>query len=246
MRSLSAGDYRRVLDLATQALACAGPGFPDVTATGFLRDAFQADFAGAGRIDFVGTASRPWADSPHPIDLGPDGFHEYATRHPLALTYRHTGDPVPLRLSDVTSSPTAPPADRGTSMSRLLTIPLALTPDQVCAIGLLRGGRDFTARDLQIARQLQPVLSGVYALRDRLARQSPGHIGEQTGVRLTARELAVLNLMADGLIAAAIARRLGISPRTVNKHIEHIYQKLESHDRTTTALRAETLGFLRR
>jgi DNA-binding NarL/FixJ family response regulator len=52
--------------------------------------------------------------------------------------------------------------------------------------------------------------------------------------------------MADGLIAVAIARRLSISPRTVNKHIEHIYQKLGTHDRTTTALRAAALGFLRR
>jgi DNA-binding CsgD family transcriptional regulator len=245
-RSLSAGDCHRVLELVAEALRCASPGFPDASVTGFLRDVFQTDFAGVGQIDFLGTASRPWADSPHPIPGSPDGFHEYVTKHPLALTYRHTGEPVPLRLSDVTSARTAPPAYGGTRMSRLLTIALAVTPVQLCAIALLRSGRDFTTRDLQMACQLQPALSGIYALRDRLAQPSPGHTCQETGIMLTMRELAVLNLMADGLIAAAIARRPGISPRTVNKHIEHIYEKLGTHDRTTTAPRAGALGFIRR
>lgn len=242
MSSLSAGDYRRVLELAAEALRCAGPGFPDAAVTGFLRDVFQADFAGAGQIDFLGTASRPWADSPHRIFGSPAGFHEYAISHPLVLTYRHTGELVPLRLSDVTSTRTAPPAYGSTSMSRLLTVPLAITPGQLCAIALLRGGRDFTNRDLQMAYQLQPVLSGVYALRDRQGAQSR----QDTSVRLTMRELAVLNLMADGQIAAAIVRRLGVSPRTVSKHIEHIYRKFGTHDRTTTVLRGEAFGFLHR
>ena len=63
-------------------------------------------------------------------------------------------------------------------------------------------------------------------------------------VSITDRERAVLDLMADGLIATAIARQLGISPRTVSKHIENIYRKLGTHDRTTTVLRGQALGFL--
>lgn len=61
---------------------------------------------------------------------------------------------------------------------------------------------------------------------------------------ITDRELAVLDLMADGLIATAIARQLGISPRTVSKHIENIYRKLGTHDRTTAVLRGQAMGFL--
>jgi DNA-binding NarL/FixJ family response regulator len=63
-------------------------------------------------------------------------------------------------------------------------------------------------------------------------------------VPITDREQAVLDLMADGLITAAIGRRLGISPRTVSKHMENIYRKLGTHDRTTTVLRGQALGFL--
>jgi DNA-binding CsgD family transcriptional regulator len=246
MSSLVTGDYQRILELAAEALRCAGPSFPDVTMTGLLRDVFQADFAGAGQVDLLGTASRTWADSPHPIPVRPDGFHEYAISHPLTLAYRHTGAPVPLRLSDVTSARAAPPAYGGTNMSRLLTIPLAVTPVQICTFVFLRSGSDFTTRDLRMACQLHPILTAVYALSCRLAPHSPGHAHPDPSIRLTARELAVLNLMADGLIAAAIGRRLGISPHTVNKHIERIYQKLGTHDRTTTVLRGEALGFLRR
>jgi len=61
---------------------------------------------------------------------------------------------------------------------------------------------------------------------------------------LTSRELAVLGLMADGLIAVAIARQLGISPRTVSKHIESIYRKLGTHDRTSAVLRGQVMGYL--
>jgi DNA-binding CsgD family transcriptional regulator/tetratricopeptide (TPR) repeat protein len=44
---------------------------------------------------------------------------------------------------------------------------------------------------------------------------------------LTAREVAVLRLVAQGLSDAAIARQLVISPRTVNAHLTHIYAKLD-------------------
>jgi DNA-binding NarL/FixJ family response regulator len=129
-------------------------------------------------------------------------------------------------------------------MSRVLTIPLVIAPQHVCVLALLRGGADFTARDLQLARQLQPVLSGIHALRDRITRRTPSAPCADTGIRLTARELAVLDLMGNGLIAAAIARQLGISPRTVNKHIENIYRKLGTHDRTSAVLRGQDLGIL--
>src|SRR3954454_5643251 len=49
--------------------------------------------------------------------------------------------------------------------------------------------------------------------------------------RLTGRELAVLGLLGDGLTAAVIGRRLGISTRTVHKHLEHVYSKLGTGDR---------------
>jgi DNA-binding NarL/FixJ family response regulator len=129
-------------------------------------------------------------------------------------------------------------------MSRVLTIPLAVTPEHLCVIALLRTGPDFPLRDLHLAQQLQPILGGIYALRERIARHQPRLSDADTDIPITARELAVLDLMADGLITAAIARRLGISARTVGKHIENIYRKLDTHDRTSAVLRGQAMGLL--
>jgi len=62
--------------------------------------------------------------------------------------------------------------------------------------------------------------------------------------RLTQRELTVLALLAEGLTADAIARRLDISPRTVHRHLQHLYRKLGTTDRLATVLRAKALGLL--
>jgi DNA-binding CsgD family transcriptional regulator len=62
--------------------------------------------------------------------------------------------------------------------------------------------------------------------------------------RLTQRELTVLAVLAEGLTADAIARRLEISPRTVHRHLQHLYRKLGTTDRLATVLRAKSLGLL--
>jgi DNA-binding NarL/FixJ family response regulator len=49
---------------------------------------------------------------------------------------------------------------------------------------------------------------------------------------LTARELEILGLLADGLTSEDIAQHLTISRKTVGTHIEHILRKLRVHSRT--------------
>jgi DNA-binding CsgD family transcriptional regulator len=61
---------------------------------------------------------------------------------------------------------------------------------------------------------------------------------------LTEREVEVLRLMAEGLLARTIALRLRISPRTVHKHLGNVYRKLGAHDRLVAVRRAERLGLL--
>jgi DNA-binding CsgD family transcriptional regulator len=63
-------------------------------------------------------------------------------------------------------------------------------------------------------------------------------------VALTPREQAVLTLLGDGLTAVAIARRLRISSRTVQKHLERTYRKLDVTDRLSAVLMARQLGLL--
>jgi len=67
------------------------------------------------------------------------------------------------------------------------------------------------------AMQTQPVARWINL--EELLREA-GHAG------LSGRELEVLVLVSEGLTSGQIGRRLGISPRTVAKHVEHIYQKI--------------------
>ena len=52
---------------------------------------------------------------------------------------------------------------------------------------------------------------------------------------LTPREREILGYLADGMQKKAIANLLDISPKTVEKHCDHIMDKLEIHDRVKLA-----------
>ena len=58
------------------------------------------------------------------------------------------------------------------------------------------------------------------------------------GAGLTQREAEVLQLVALGHTNAEIANRLAVSPRTVQKHLEHVYEKLGATSRTQAVLTA--------
>jgi signal transduction histidine kinase len=63
--------------------------------------------------------------------------------------------------------------------------------------------------------------------------------------QLTPREMEVLQLLAQGLSNRAIARRLVISPRTVNFHLDNVYAKLGVHSRTEAVVHALRRGWTR-
>jgi DNA-binding NarL/FixJ family response regulator len=58
-------------------------------------------------------------------------------------------------------------------------------------------------------------------------------------VQLTPREAEVLSLVRSGLANKQIARRLGISERTVKAHLTSVFQRIGVVDRTQAALWAE-------
>ena len=84
---------------------------------------------------------------------------------------------------------------------------------------------------------IREVLRGGSPLDPRAARTvlSSRHAEAQPAV-LTDREEEVLRLVTQGLPNKSIARRLGISERTVKAHLTHIFQRLGVTDRTQAAL----------
>ena len=62
-------------------------------------------------------------------------------------------------------------------------------------------------------------------------------------MQLTEREIEVLQWVVQGKANSDIAAILGLSPRTIHKHMEHLYQKLGVETRTAAMLRGlEVLG----
>lgn len=92
--------------------------------------------------------------------------------------------------------------------------------------GLLLGADDYLGK---------PVAEDEFVARVRgLARRAGAydHLkAPALRAGLTARELEVLQLLAEGCDQHAIAERLVVSPRTVGKHIEHILAKLPARSR---------------
>lgn len=106
-------------------------------------------------------------------------------------------------------------------------------------------GRGFGAEPIAAARvpQLQFVYLGTVGSDEYLFRlsrmQSEGQeetLRQQFG--LTQRESEVLLWIARGKANRDIGEILGLSPRTVNKHLEQVYAKLGVENRASAAIRA--------
>jgi DNA-binding NarL/FixJ family response regulator len=96
----------------------------------------------------------------------------------------------------------------------------------------------------------EDVLEGVRAvsrgespIHPRAARQLlTARASGPTGPQLTPREAEVLGLVRAGLANKQIARRLGISERTVKAHLTSVFQRIGVADRTQAAVWAERNG----
>lgn len=175
--------------------------------------------------------------------------------HPLMLA-NSRGDLAPATAQEVAGGWSAwhhSPA-RGVLVDmhgwdQQVSVALRGGPDEVCALAFARPHRDFGEADLALLRSVQPLLQAVdrhVTRMNRWAAQvgSPGAVARVQAAGLTARELAVLVLLAQGLTATATAHRLGCSPHTVHKHTTNLYRKLGARDRVTAVLEAQRQGLI--
>jgi DNA-binding CsgD family transcriptional regulator len=90
---------------------------------------------------------------------------------------------------------------------------------------------------------LMALLPHAVAASERRARSRAGRDAARE-FGLTVRELEVLELLSQGLLATSIASRLSLSPRTVHKHLGNIYDKLGVHDRLVAVSLARGRGLV--
>ena len=113
--------------------------------------------------------------------------------------------------------------------------------DQTRILNALEAGADgYLLKDADpddIAEAIRSVHRGESPLDPKAARVllESRRVRRET-VPLTDREREVLGLVRDGLANKQIARRLGISERTVKAHLTSVFQRLGVSDRTQAAL----------
>jgi DNA-binding CsgD family transcriptional regulator len=154
-------------------------------------------------------------------------FHE----HPLVRFHGYQGGGVAQRISD-----SVPFAEfrksalyneyyRRVRIDHAVALPIYVRDGLLVSFVLNRARRDFSDRERALLDLLRPHLAKVYQK-------------SQTSNRLSRREAEVLRWVAAGKSDAQIGAILGISARTVQKHLEHAYQKLGVENRTAAAMRA--------
>ncbi len=109
-------------------------------------------------------------------------------------------------------------------------------PDQVSlavANGVSPAVASGVSVDLALVGRLRP---GEYLLQAKSARETPDETLVRQRLPVTPREAEVLVWLTRGKSNRDIADILGLSPRTVNKHLEQVYAKLGVENRASAVV----------
>ena len=199
----------------------------------------ENDLAGR-RSPFMVDANGEYVDDEDELywTVGPDAITQYR---------RATGDLSAARLSDVVAwrryreSPVYHEYFAPGGVGHMLDIGLPARPgwQRTLLFCKPREDRDFAERDRDVVELLRPHLharEARAALRRRLLED--GMADDEHSDRrvpLTIREREIVFLAAQGKSNAAIAVDLWITPGTVKKHLENVYQKLGVTNRAAAA-----------
>ena len=182
-------------------------------------------------------------------------FDRHFFEHPLVRRHGLDAAPGTWRISDSWSrrqfrdSAVFAEYYRRVGLDHAAAVPLWMDGRTLVSLVLNRRGQDFSERDRERLELLRPHLAFLYRVACGHAAAA-GRDAEQSLVPqcaspwpagLTPREREVLHWLAHGKTDADIAALLGTSPRTVHKHLEHVYVKLGVETRTAAVMRALAL-----
>lgn len=134
--------------------------------------------------------------------------------------------------------------------TRVLVVTMHEDDDAVVA-AVRAGARGYLVKSAPpdaVERAVRAVAAGEMILSPAVAQRAMTYVlGGRTAARLpfpqlTDREREVLDLVAAGLDNETIARRLGLSPKTVRNHLANVLARLALPDRSAAIVRAREEG----
>jgi DNA-binding CsgD family transcriptional regulator len=124
---------------------------------------------------------------------------------------------------------------RRIGIDHVVAVPIRVDGDVLVSFVLNRKRRNFSDRECQLLDRVGPVLARLHAA---LAASAAVRDDYPSAAVLTPRENEVVGWLAGGKTDRDIAAILGCSHRTVQKHLQHIYEKLGVETRTAAVMRA--------
>ncbi len=129
----------------------------------------------------------------------------------------------------------------------------SFSQDELVFAAIKAGALSYLLKDTDAETVLHAVRSasrGEAILHPRIAQRLMAEVsspkkGQDPLTELTAREVEVLRLIAEGLSNADIAEKLVITERTVKAHVSNLLGKLHLSDRTQAAVYAWREGLMR-
>lgn len=188
-------------------------------------------------------------------------FARLAEENPLIAHYQDTGDGRAYRFSDLVT----PTVLHGLRLYRefyariglehQIAFTLPPRPGRLLGVALSRRSHDFTDSEQGLLNDARPFLIQAYrSAIERTELVSTSKVGvtrrsatdsltsSLIDAGLSAREADVLAVVATGCSDERAAEALGISSRTVQKHLERCYRKLDVESRSDAASIAWTLA----
>lgn len=162
-----------------------------------------------------------------------------------AVIDRERPDIVVIAVPDVDVADPAFELLARTSASGAPTIAIVRDPAPATCSAVLDTGCagvvSETAPAIEVARAVAVVLAGGEHVDQTVLAAL---LVRGANAVLSRRELAVLELVAEGHTGAEIARRLDVAPSTVKTHLKHVFAKLDARDRAHAVARGFRQGIL--
>jgi DNA-binding CsgD family transcriptional regulator len=186
-----------------------------------------------------------------------EAWMRFGEQNPLLRYYQQTLHGRAMRFSDVCTTEELHALDlykecyapMGVEHQMAFTLPAG--PRRVLAIAMSRCDRDYSDRERDLVDRARPFLIQAYlnAIAFQAARAGIESATPVTPLLesllsegLTQREAQSLRLVALGQSNHHVAEALGISHRTVGKHLERGFRKLGVSDRSSAASRVWELA----